>query len=71
MNSLAEFLANPLLWKIIAAYWIFNAVASSLPLPNGNKLYQFVYKFIHSLAGNLDRAAQKFNVPGADIAKQP
>lgn len=64
MNSITEFLGNPLLWKIIAAYWLFNALASSLPAPNGGKFYQFVFRFVHTLAGNMDRAAARFNVPG-------
>jgi hypothetical protein len=64
-QSLVEFISNPILWKVIVAYWIFNAAVTSLPQPNGNKLYQFVYRFCHALAGNIDRAAQKFSVPGA------
>ena len=64
MTSITGFLSNPLLWKIIAAYWLFNALASSLPAPNGNKFYQFFYRFVHTLAGNVDRAAKSFNVPG-------
>lgn len=68
MNSLTEFLANALIWKVLAAYWIFNATADSLPQPNGNKWYEFFYKLIHKLAGNLDRAAQKFNVPGSEAS---
>lgn len=67
MNSIAEFLANPLLWKVIAGYWLFNALVTALPQADAqsNKAYQFVYRFMHTLAGNVDRAAQKFSVPGA------
>jgi hypothetical protein len=65
MSGLADFFSNPLLWKIVVGYWIFNAAASSLPEPNGNKLYQFAYRFIHTLAGNVDKAAAKFQLPGS------
>lgn len=65
LQSLTQFLANPLLWKIVAAYWVFNSLVTALPEPGQGKLYQFVYRFLHTLAGNLDRAAKKFDVPGA------
>jgi len=58
------FLSNAVLWKAIVAYWLFNAAVTALPQPNGGKAYQFIYRFMHTLAGNLDRAAQKLNVPG-------
>ncbi len=71
MQSLVDFLANPLLWKIVLAYWLFNALVSSMPNPNGGKLYQFVYRFMHTLAGNVDRAAQKFALPGVSGPVDP
>jgi len=66
MDSLMTFLSNSVLWKAVVAYWLFNAAVTALPQPNGGKVYQFVYRFLHTLAGNLDRAAQKLNVPGAN-----
>ena len=65
-QSLIELISNPLVWKLLLGYWIFNAFAAALPQPNGSKFYQFFYRFIHTLSGNLDRAAQKFNVPSAE-----
>lgn len=64
MNALISFLSNPILWKAVLAYWLFNAAVAALPQPNGGKFYQFVYRFLHILAGNIDRAAQKLNIPG-------
>lgn len=64
ITTLTQFLANPVVWKVVVGYWIFNAATTALPLPNGNKFYQFVYAFFHTLAGNLDKAAKSFNLPG-------
>lgn len=65
-SSLTELIANPLLWKILVCYWIFNAATTALPVPvNGNKFYRFFYGFMHALSGNIDRAASSFRVPGA------
>jgi len=65
MDALKTLLETPIFWKIVIGYWIFNAAVDSLPAPNGNKVYQFVYGFFHSLGGNVRRAAVGFRVPGA------
>jgi hypothetical protein len=65
VQSLVSFLSNPIVWKLVVAYWLFSAAVDSLPQPNGNKFYQWLYAFLHSLAGNVKRAAQTFNVPGS------
>lgn len=65
LNEVFSFLSNPLLWKVVLAYWLFNSLVDALPLPNGSEFYRFVYRFLHGVAGNLNRAAQKLNVPGA------
>lgn len=64
MNSIEQLLVNPLLWKVILAYWLFSSMVAALPKPNGGKFYQFVFAFLHTLAGNVDRAASTFKVPG-------
>lgn len=64
MTALTDFLSNPVVWKVLLGYWIFNSMTTALPLPNGGKLYQFFYAFCHALAGNLDKAATIFKVPG-------
>jgi hypothetical protein len=70
MDSIVSFLSNPLLWKVIVGYWLFSSLVTALPKPNGNKLYQFIYAFLHGVAGNIDRAAQAFKVPGAQTVAQ-
>ena len=64
MDAIMTLLSNPLVWKILGSYFLFNALVTALPKPNGNKFYQFLYAFLHGFAGNLDRAAQAFKVPG-------
>ena len=66
MTGIEQFLAQPLVWKILAGYWVFNAAVTALPQPNGSKPYQFLYRFAHTLAGNLDKAASALKVPGAN-----
>jgi hypothetical protein len=69
MNSLMELISNPLVWKIVISYYVFSAAVGALPTPDsgGNKFYQFAFRFAHILAGNLSRAAVKFQVPGAQV----
>lgn len=36
--------------------WIFNSFVSSLPEPNGGGMaYKFFYKFVNTLAANMDK----------------
>jgi hypothetical protein len=68
MQEIIQLLSNPLVWKLVGGYWIFNAATSSLPQATEKSAawYQFAFRFMHALGGNLDRAARKFNVPGAE-----
>lgn len=34
---------------------VFSALLQALPPPNGNKWYNFLYRFLHALAANWDR----------------
>lgn len=66
MSGLEQFLSNPLVWKIVGGYYLFNAAVSPLPPPNGNKFYRWLYGFLHTLAGNMDKVAGALKVPGAN-----
>jgi ABC-type dipeptide/oligopeptide/nickel transport system permease component len=71
MNSLLEFVSNPVFWKVIVAYWLFSSVVGALPTPDtsSGKFYQFFFRFMHLLSGNVSRAALKFQLPGAEAEK--
>lgn len=76
MQELLQLLANPLFWGVMAGYWLFSAAVGSLETPTmaDSKLYRFFFRFLHRLAGNLNRAAIQFKIPGAspeDIAGYP
>lgn len=68
MNEIVSLFSNPLVWKLLVSYWVVSAFVGALPTPkeNSNPFYQWAFRFCHILAGNLNRAAVKFQVPGAD-----
>lgn len=45
-------------WSAVSAYWTFSAAVSSLPelTTLSSPLYQWVYRFLHTIAGNLSTA---------------
>jgi len=53
-----EFVTQHEYWAAVAIYWIFSAAVSSMPDPssNGSPGYLFVYRFLHTLAGNITTA---------------
>ena len=65
MNSMCEFIARHQLWIAAAVYWIYSAAVSSLPEPakDGSPLYQWLYRFSHTIAGNLTTALSG-RIPG-------
>lgn len=67
MNDLASLLSNKVFWMVIGGYWIYSAFAGALPTPapTGSQFYKFFFSFCHILAGNMNRAAVAFRVPGA------
>jgi hypothetical protein len=67
-QGLMDLLANPLVWKVLLFYWIFSAAVGSMPTPstNTNGFYIFLFRFAHSLSGNLNRAAVALHVPAAE-----
>lgn len=67
MSELINLIENPLVWKILIAYWVFSAAVGAMPTPESNSgmLYRFLFRFMHGLSGNLNRAALTFKVPGS------
>ena len=50
-----EFLTQHEFWAAMVIYWIFSAAVSSMPEPasNGNPGYLWLFRFVHTAAGNL------------------
>lgn len=67
-QSLVDLLANPVVLKVIFAFWIYSAFVGALPTPEAGsyKIYQFFFRFAHLLSGNLNRAAIVFKIPGVE-----
>lgn len=67
-QSLETILTDPWVWLAIALYWVFSAMVGALPTPDttSGKGYVFLFRFLHSLSGNLNRAAVALHVPAAD-----
>jgi hypothetical protein len=57
-GSMFQFLTQHQLWSVIVLYWIYSAAVSSMPDPgaNANPGYTWLYRFLHSIAGNLTTA---------------
>jgi hypothetical protein len=52
-----EFLTQHAFWTAVAAYWIFSAAVGAMPEPgDGREGYVWVYRFFHTVAGNLTTA---------------
>jgi hypothetical protein len=65
MTQFEALIGNPVFWALVFAYWIFSAIASSLPDPDaksGNS-YIFFVRFMRTLAGDVTGAFAKY-VPG-------
>jgi hypothetical protein len=73
LNELTSLLANPLIWKVLGAYWVFSAAIGAMPTPqqDSSRVYVWAFRFGHGLSGNLNRAAVALKVPGAQEEKQP
>jgi len=59
-----NFLLQHQFWVAVALYWIFSAAISALPEPNpnGSPGYLWLYRFLHTTAGNLTTAFNR--LPG-------
>jgi hypothetical protein len=42
-------------WAAAGAYWVFSAAVSSMPAPSarGSAIYLWLYRFLHTVAGNV------------------
>ena len=71
MTDFMALLHNPIFWAAIGGYWVFSAAVGALEAPTANSGpgYKFVFRFLHGLSGNLNRAAMTFKVPGAPEAQ--
>lgn len=71
MADLIHLIQTHPFWSGVISYWVYSCAVDALPAPNGNKFYQFVYKFTHGLAGILSRSFGS-KVPGVqtDEVKQ-
>jgi len=60
-----QFIAHHHFWIAVAAYWIFCAAVSALPEPagNGSPVYLWLYRFSHTIAGNLTTVLRS-RIPG-------
>jgi hypothetical protein len=60
-----EFLIQHQFWAAVVAYWIFSAAVSAMPEPgaNGSPGYLWLYRFLHTTAGNITTALGS-RIPG-------
>jgi len=65
-----EFISQHQFWIAVAGYWIYSAAVSALPEPpaNGSPGYLWLYRFSHTIAGNLTTVlGSKFPGVGAGV----
>jgi hypothetical protein len=62
---MTHFVIQHQFWAAVILYWIFSAAVSAMPEPDpkGNGGYAWLYRFVHTIAGNITTA---FNgrIPG-------
>ncbi|HEY2380815.1 MAG TPA: hypothetical protein VGK48_06480 [Terriglobia bacterium] len=53
-----NFLLQHQFWVAVVLYWVFSAAISAMPVPeaNGSLGYTWLYRFLHTTAGNLTTA---------------
>ncbi len=63
-----EFFIQHQFWAAVAIYWIFSAAVSAMPDPgtNAGPGYLWLYRFVHTIAGNLTTAFGN-RIPGLKI----
>ena len=68
MSLIWAFISQHQFWIAVAVYWIYSAAVSSLPEPagNGSPVYQWLYRFSHTIAGNLTTAFGS-GIPGLKV----
>src|ERR1700734_2149893 len=65
-ETMFEFVTQHQFWAAVGIYWIFSAAVSSMPgpMPNGSPGYLWVYRFLHTVAGNVTTVFGS-KIPGA------
>src|SRR5262245_21497619 len=68
MSLIWTFITQHQFWIAVAVYWIYSAAVSALPEPagNGSPVYQWLYRFSHTIAGNLTTAFGS-GIPGLKV----
>ena len=63
-----QFIAQHQFWIAVVMFWILSAAVSALPEPagNGSPVYLWLYRFSHTIAGNLTTAFDS-RIPGLKI----
>ena len=53
-----QFLMQHQFWATVVLYWIYSAAVSSMPDPaaGSNPGYTWLFRFLHTIAGNLSTA---------------
>jgi hypothetical protein len=61
-----------LFWRGVVTLWVFSAAVGAMGQPDGksSQEYEWLYRFLHLLAANLDRAGV-FTNPAAAEADEP
>ena len=67
-DMMCDFIVQHRFWIAVAVYWIYSAAVSSLPEPAGNAgpVYLWLYRFSHTIAGNLTTAFGG-RIPGVKV----
>ena len=55
---MCDFLTEHQIWAAVAAYWILSAAVCAMPEPASTSSagYLWLYRFLHTLAGNISTA---------------
>lgn len=63
-----QFLLQHQFWAAVGVYWMFSAAVSSMPEPgtNSNPGYLWLYRFLHTTAGNITTAFGS-RIPGMKV----
>src|SRR5262245_31606002 len=51
-----QFVTQHQFWSAVVLSWIFSAAVSAMPDPDANPAYTWLYRFLHTIAGNLNNA---------------
>jgi len=74
IQEIVKVLSHRAIWELFGAYYILMAIIGGMPTPevqNGHATwkasgwYQWLFRSLHLLAGNINRAAVALKVPGS------